>query len=989
MVLTPNSFQDVTSSAGINWSRHRGDEAFSVAWVDYNNDGLLDIWHSGHGYNNSNPQNPTGKFPFLYLNNGDGTFTNIFDEDWRQDQGGDTHGTTWIDYDNDGDQDVFVSAGGQLGGQIGEGQGQPNLFFINNGGTLQDQGDILNVEYPPGRSRSSTWLDVTGDGRLDMVQLTALRTDGLGASAYFEQNSDGTFKNPVDLNIRFGRDGCPAGCGCSVCRGSRYAQLADLNGDGSLELVVQGTFEYPLAVFDTSQRTLDDITDQFNFPLVSQVPTEPNDNFIIAQDFFNRTSARDSIIADFDNDGDNDFFLTRSNVALNNDTPSVYQSGAQILGAELFNEGREIGFSFETSGDIALDVFDMFEREPELSAAEIFIGAEGRNPTTAELAAFVDTDTPTSVNLLVDNPDRPSLVLTPGSTDVGGIASDRSTRGLYVGYDQSNQTWEVRLFSDDFEIIRAVVESTAEISDLTPINFSNPNPASRALSDQLWLYDENTGSFVDRSAAAGLATPTLAQSAVGGDFDNDKDIDIYIANTFTSIDQPNILYENQGDGTFEAVPQAGGAAGTQVGPLHLDFNMGARLAVGDYDRNGFLDIFAGSTIVKSPRKTYLGTPSQLFSNQGNSNNWLQLDLAGTDSNRDGIGAQVRLTSGGVTQLREQNGGYHALAQNATRLHFGLGSDTNVDQIEIRWPSGNFQVLNNVDVNQVLTVTENHEGNDNRVGSFGNDNIASGSGDDTVEGLQGNDTLNGGDNDDQLFGGQDSDLLRGDLGNDLLVGQAGTDTLEGGDGDDTLRGGNDDDTIVGGAGIDMLKEHIDGDITIANTQLFARGVDFFSEIELVRVRAGEQANTIDGSAVTDLELQIQSLEGQDTVIGGSQDDRIEGGAESDRIIGGAGADRFFYQAIEESNDTITDFAPGEDTIVISAAGFGTDLTPGRLDATQFVVADAATAASDRFLLTTDNSQLLFDADGTGNADSVVIANLENNPLMSANDIVIIT
>ena len=141
MVLNANSFLDVTNSVGITWSRQRGDEAFSVAWTDFNNDGLPDIWIDGHGYNgiskNSLFGSEKGKYPSLYINNGDGTFTNLFEEDPRKESGGDIHVATLIDYDNDGDADAFAAAGGQLG----EGEGQPNILFNNR---LSQLGIITN-----------------------------------------------------------------------------------------------------------------------------------------------------------------------------------------------------------------------------------------------------------------------------------------------------------------------------------------------------------------------------------------------------------------------------------------------------------------------------------------------------------------------------------------------------------------------------------------------------------------------------------------------------------------------------------------------------------------------------------------------------------------------------------------------------------------------------------------------------------------------------
>ena len=82
-----------------------------------------------------------------------------------------------------------------------------------------------------------------------------------------------------------------------------------------------------------------------------------------------------------------------------------------------------------------------------------------------------------------------------------------------------------------------------------------------------------------------------------------------------------------------------------------------------------------------------------------------IDLVGTVSNRDGIGAHVLLETGGVVQKRVQSGGMHSLAQNHQRIHFGLGKHTKVDRITIRWPSGNTQQLKNVNSDQVLRIEE--------------------------------------------------------------------------------------------------------------------------------------------------------------------------------------------------------------------------------------------------------------------------------------------
>lgn len=98
-------------------------------------------------------------------------------------------------------------------------------------------------------------------------------------------------------------------------------------------------------------------------------------------------------------------------------------------------------------------------------------------------------------------------------------------------------------------------------------------------------------------------------------------------------------------------------------------------------------------------------PHQLFRNQGNGNHWIEIDLEGTVSNRDGIGASVVLEAGGVVQIRGQGGGMHRFTQNHQRIHFGLATHKTVDRLTIRWPSGIVQGLENVAANQILTIRE--------------------------------------------------------------------------------------------------------------------------------------------------------------------------------------------------------------------------------------------------------------------------------------------
>ena len=100
-----------------------------------------------------------------------------------------------------------------------------------------------------------------------------------------------------------------------------------------------------------------------------------------------------------------------------------------------------------------------------------------------------------------------------------------------------------------------------------------------------------------------------------------------------------------------------------------------------------------------------GGSYNLYHNVGNGNHWIEIDLEGTKSNRDGIGAVAYVTAGGITQLRVQDGGVHDRAQNFERLHFGLARYNKIDKISIHWPSGIVQELNGMNADQIMHIKE--------------------------------------------------------------------------------------------------------------------------------------------------------------------------------------------------------------------------------------------------------------------------------------------
>ena len=213
------------------------------------------------------------------------------------------------------------------------------------------------------------------------------------------------------------------------------------------------------------------------------------------------------------------------------------------------------------------------------------------------------------------------------------------------------------------------------------------------------LYRNNgDGTFTDVTDQAGVGVVVNNRAAAWGDYDNDGYLDLYIVNSGSDPEGKgaNYLFRSNRNGTFTDVASSAGVQDLVV-------NRGRGCAWGDYDNDGFLDLFV--TNGESNTQYELG-PQVLYHNKGNGNKWLKIKLVGTTSNRQGLGVKITAQIGRRTQYREANGASgHFLSQGAGPVHFGLGKATVVDQLTVKWPSGVSQVLTGVSANQEITVTE--------------------------------------------------------------------------------------------------------------------------------------------------------------------------------------------------------------------------------------------------------------------------------------------
>jgi hypothetical protein len=178
------------------------------------------------------------------------------------------------------------------------------------------------------------------------------------------------------------------------------------------------------------------------------------------------------------------------------------------------------------------------------------------------------------------------------------------------------------------------------------------------------------------------------------DYDNDGWVDLFVANGHVypqrgHYRQRELLHHNNQDGTFSEVAD-------QMGSALMEERVGRGVAFGDIDNDGDVDIVVNDLD---------GSPQLLRNDGGDANNSVLIKTVGVKSNRDGIGARVKVVSGNLTQIDEVRSGGSYLSQNDLRLHFGLEKRTKIDLLEIRWPGGAIERVTNLDANKILTIKE--------------------------------------------------------------------------------------------------------------------------------------------------------------------------------------------------------------------------------------------------------------------------------------------
>ncbi len=426
-------------------------------------------------------------------------------------------------------------------------------------------------------------------------------------------------------------------------------------------------------------------------------------------------------VADYDNDGREDVYLTAldGDRLFHNEGGGRFRDVTAAAGIQNASFGTSAAWlDYDRDGKVDLFVANYVQWTP---ATDLWCSLDGATKSYCTPESYKGTSSKLYRNLGngrfedvshkagIDDPTSKSLGVAVLDYDGDGwpdlfVANDTQPNKLYR--NRGNGTFvDVGLesgvaFGEDGAARGAMGVDAADYDrsgrpHLLVGNFAN---------EMLGLYhNEGSGVFVDeapRSAVGKASLLTLTFGAFFFDYDLDGFPDIFAANGHLEqeihrvqpriqYEEPPLLFRNLGNGSFADVSRA-------VGP-DLPRPMVARgAAYGDFDKDGDLDVLV----------TTNGGPAHLFRNDGgNRNGWLTVRTVGTRSNRDGLGAVVRVTTAAGKQWQMVKSGSSYCSQSDLAVTFGLGRESRVATLEIDWPSGEKQVLRNVAANRFLTVVE--------------------------------------------------------------------------------------------------------------------------------------------------------------------------------------------------------------------------------------------------------------------------------------------
>ena len=437
------------------------------------------------------------------------------------------------------------------------------------------------------------------------------------------------------------------------------------------------------------------------------------------------------VFADYDGDGHVDLYVTNygANVLYRNNGDGTFRDVTETagVGCELWSTGAAFA---DVDSDSDLDLYvcnyvtydlDKLEQMQEESLQSGKPVPSALNPHVFEPQDNVfyrnngdGTFTDVTTELGIAAPGGRSMQCLfsdfDGDNDLDlYVANDTSVNYVYRNAgdgtftDVSDESWAAD-FRGSMGLTAGDYDGDGDVDLFMSHWVDEENTLYRNLLAESSLQNPPTGAhirFVDESYSAMLAEVSMKQIGWGTalfDYDNDGDLDIFVTNgsTFQELENPEVLipqadalYRNNGDGTFSDVSEMAGITA-------LPTRVGRGATFGDYDNDGDVDIF----IVNNH-----AAPILLRNEGGNRNNYMHVELIGTDQNRNAIGAKIQLKTADRIQGREVYAGESYMSSNSFIVEFGVGDATQIETLQVIWLNGDVQKLHNIPANQRIRVTQ--------------------------------------------------------------------------------------------------------------------------------------------------------------------------------------------------------------------------------------------------------------------------------------------
>lgn len=656
--------------------------------IDINNDGLLDLQMQLQHYKNQYDYKI-----HLYQNTGNFQFhrrpTPLGDYSTKP-----NINLAWGDYDNDGDLDFLAIFNNRIRLYRNEGTNNNFARLALNGTDSNLDGVGAKVEVITSRKTFTRWI---GQGNSCHWHLRDQVVIGLGKSKSIQKIRitwpSGIVQDTLNPSInqtirliepeknRFSNQTVEAQLSDHIAK-SMGGTCGDFDRDDELDLYVANHGNNSILYKNHGDGIFSNISKSTKITAV--------------------TGQSGALFFDFNNDGYDDLYILgrKHNVLLKNSGKTQFINFTSDAGFDEENDSCQSVIAADFNNDGFLDIYQGHIRRNQLfenSGDNKFINRTTRSgagdPFFAHGMAAFDFDNDGDLDIYVANSrggdgeytiipwpnvlyrNDGDLIFT-NITDTAGVACQLNSKGVCTGDYDNDGDFDLYVSNDD----------TLNI-----------------------LFRNNCdGSFTDVTKQAGVSQPSGSHGCQFIDFNNDGFLDLYVSGgsyipekedySFNRT-HPNVVYQNNGDGTFTDI--------TRLSGVQNNIEQTPHIIVADFNNDGYIDVFAANTFKKEVKKT----ANTYFENRCSGNNWVTIKLASLASNQNAVGAKVHLVAGDLSMWREVNLGCGFGSSRSSRVYFGIGENEKIDKIEIFWPLGARQKIteqSRLPINQKLEFKEPYQ-----------------------------------------------------------------------------------------------------------------------------------------------------------------------------------------------------------------------------------------------------------------------------------------